>query len=312
MAGVHIGVTVPQIKRSWAESVAAATELEELGFDSLWVCDHLYGPQSPSIPILEAWSLLAALAARTERVQLGTLVTPVGMRNPAHLGKVIATVDAIAGGRVIPGFGVGWMPREHTDFGMPFLDAGERIDQMEEVIGFLRQLWDPEVEEVTMDGTFVQADHLVCLPKPPRRPPIMIGGAGEKKVMPMAARMADLWNNPSVCQDELPHKVAVLRAAAEKAGRDPDDVGVSQQCLVIIAPDEASAEAQIDTAERVFGGHLGNPRGDLAIAGGPERVVEQIQRHVELGCTTFMCEFFGRDIREPARVFAAEVLPHLR
>ena len=134
MGGVHVGVTVPQIKRSWDESVAAATELEAMGFDSLWVCDHLYGPQSPSIPILEAWTLLAALAARTERVELGTLVTPTGMRNPAHLGKVIATVDAVAGGRVVPGFGVGWMPREHTDFGQPFLPTRDRADQLDETV----------------------------------------------------------------------------------------------------------------------------------------------------------------------------------
>ena len=94
----HFGVTVPQIKRTWEESSAAAREFESLGFDSIWVNDHLYGPQSPQIPILEAWSAVSALAAITERVEIGTLVTPAGMRNPAHLGKVIATADEIAGG----------------------------------------------------------------------------------------------------------------------------------------------------------------------------------------------------------------------
>jgi alkanesulfonate monooxygenase SsuD/methylene tetrahydromethanopterin reductase-like flavin-dependent oxidoreductase (luciferase family) len=310
--GVHIGVTVPQIKRTWAESVAAASELEAMGFDSLWVCDHLYGPQSPSIPILEAWTLLAALAARTERVELGTLVTPAGMRNPAHLGKVIATVDSIAGGRVIPGFGVGWMPREHTDFGMPFHPIGARFDQLEETVRFLRQLWDPAAVDTSFDGQFVKADHVVCLPAPPRRPPILIGGSGEQRTIPLAARHADIWNNPAVSQHDLPHKIDVLRGEAAKAERDLSSLRISQQCLVVIGPDEPSARDQIDTAARVFGGHLGDPRGELAIAGDPDRVFEQIRRHVDLGCTMLLVEFFGRDIREPARLFAETVLPRLR
>lgn len=312
MADIHIGVTVPQIKRSFAESRTAAQEFEAMGFDSLWVCDHLYGPQSPTIPILEAWSLLAALAASTERVELGTLVTPTGMRNPAHLGKTIATVDAIAGGRIIPGFGAGWMDREHTDFGMPFMAVADRLRHMNETLELLRMMWDPEAADASYDGEFVHADHVVCLPKPPRRPPILIGGAGEKVTLPMAARLADIWNNVSVAQAELPRKVEVLHAQLDAIGRPRDEVRISQQCLVIIGTDEAAAEAAIASAEKIFGGHLGDPRGDLAIAGSPGRVIEQIQRHVELGCSMFMVEFFGRDTREPAKLFADTVLPHLK
>ena len=90
MREAHFGVTVPQIKRPWVAAAEAARSFENLGYDSLWVCDHLYGPQSPQLPILEAWSMVSALAAITERVEIGTLVTPAGMRNPAQLGKVIA------------------------------------------------------------------------------------------------------------------------------------------------------------------------------------------------------------------------------
>jgi len=311
MTGIHIGVTVPQIKRSWDESRTAARDFEAMGFDSLWVCDHLYGPQSPSIPILEAWSLLSALAASTDRVELGTLVTPTGMRNPAHLGKVIATVDAIAGGRVIPGFGAGWMEREHTDFGMPFPDGRARLRQLDEALTLLKAMWDPTQVDASFDGEFVHADHVVCLPKPPRRPPVLVGGTGEKVTLRLAARHADIWNNSAVAQAELPRKIELLRGHLADIGRDPAEVRISQQCLVIIGADEHAAEAAIASAEKVFGGHLGDPRGDLAIAGSPGRVIEQIQRHVELGCDMFMIEFFGRDTREPARLFAETVLPHL-
>lgn len=312
MPAPHFGVTVPQIKRTWQESRAAAGEFEAMGYDSLWVCDHLYGPQAPTIPILEAWSLLSALAAITERVELGTLVTPAGMRNPAHLGKVIATVDNIAGGRVIAGLGAGWMPREFSDFGVPFLPTSGRLGQLRETVDLLKRMWDPAHEHVTYEGKYVRTQNLVCEPKPPRKVPILIGGAGEKVTMKLAAREADIWNNQAVQHANLPHKIDVLRQHCADAGRDPSSVVVSQQCLVTIAPDEASAGPMLETAKKVFGGHMGDPTGPLAIAGSPQRVREQIQKHIDLGCTMFLMEFFGRDTREPAKLFAETVLPHFR
>ena len=310
MPQLHFGVTVPQIKRTFAESRTAALEFEAMGYDSLWVCDHLYGPQAPAIPILEAWSLLAGLAAVTERVELGTLVTPAGMRNPAHLGKVIATVDNISDGRVIPGLGASWMPREFTDFGVPFHGIGARMGQLRETISLLKRMWSEP--EVTFEGKYVQVSNLVCEPKPVRRPPLLIGGAGEKSTLKIAAREADIWNNLAVHQGALPRKVEVLRQHCADAGRPAEEVTISQQCMVIIGTDEAAGRTQVETAKKIFGGHMGDPEGPLAIAGSPARVREQIEKHVELGCTMFVIEFFGRDTREPARLFAETVLPHFR
>lgn len=310
MANVHFGVTVPQIKRTWDESVTASREFEAMGYDSLWVCDHLYGPQSPQIPILEAWSLLAGLAAATEKVELGTLVTPAGMRNAAHLGKVIATVDNIAGGRVIPGLGGGWMPREFTDFGVPFLSTRERLGQLRETVTVLKRMWSEP--EVTFEGKYIQVENLVCEPKPVRSMPLLIGGGGEKVTMKLAAQEADIWNNQAVQQARLPHKIDVLKQHCADVGRPFEEITVSQQCLVTIAPDEESAGPMIATAKKIFGGHLGDPEGPLAIAGSPARVKEQIQKHIDLGCTMFLMEFFGRDTREPAALFAEQVLPSFK
>ena len=310
MTKPRFGVNVPQIKRSWAETAAAAREFEELGFDSIWVNDHLYGPQSPDIPILEAWTAVAALAAITARVEIGTLVTPAGMRNPAHLGKTIATADAIAGGRVIPGLGGGWMEREFTDFGMPFLPIRQRLAQLEETVALLRRMWS-EDGPVTFAGEHVRVENVVCEPKPPRTPPILIGGAGERVTLRIAARHADVWNNLAGHHAHLARKVAALRAHCRDAGRDPSEVTVSQQCLVTIAPDEASAGPMIERAQRIFGGHLGDPTGPLALSGSPERIRDQIARNRELGCELFVIEFFGRDTREPARLFAERVLPYV-
>ena len=307
----HFGVNLPQLKRPWVAAAQAARGFEEMGYDSLWVCDHLYGPQSPQLPILEAWSMISAVAAITERAEIGTLVTPVGMRNPAHLGKVIATVDNIAGGRVIAGLGGGWMPREFTDFGMPFLGTGERLKQLAETVALLKRMWGDEAE-VSYDGEYVHADNVVCQPKPPRRVPILIGGAGEQVTLKIVAREADIWNNLAGQQAVLGHKLDVLKRHCDAAGRDPASITASQQCLVTVAPDAESAGPMADRAQKIFGGHMGDPKGPLAITGTPERCAEQIQKHLDLGCTMFIMEFFGKDTLEPAQLFAEEVLPEFQ
>lgn len=310
MANVHFGVTIPQIKRTWTEAKSNSIEFEAMGYDSLWVCDHLYGPQSPQIPILEAWSLISAVAAVTSKVEIGTLVTPAGMRNAPQLGKVIATIDNIAEGRIIPGLGAGWMPREFSDFGVPFLPTSQRLIQLRETVEVLKRMWTEP--SVSYEGKYVQATNLVCEPKPVRVPPILIGGSGEKVTLKLAAQHADIWNHQAARQSELPQKIDVLKQRCSEVGRDFSTLTVSQQCLVTIAPDEASAEPMIDTAKKIFGGHMGDPTGPLAIAGSPARVREQIQKHIDLGCTMFLMEFFGRDTREPAKLFAEQVLPHFK
>ena len=310
--GVHFGVMVPQIKRSWAETKRASEAFEEMGFDSLWVNDHLYGPQSPAIPMLEAWTLAAGIAAITERAEIGTLVTPVGMRNPAHTGKMIATVDNIAGGRIIPGFGSGWMPREFTDFGMPFPESRERLRQLEEGLQIFKAMWDADQDEVTFDGEHFHTENLVTQPKPPRDVPILVGGGGEKVTMRIAAQYADIWNNSAGSQDDIEHKVTVLHGHAERLGRDPAELRVSQQCLVTIVENEEQLGPMVDRAQKIFGGHMGNPAGDMALTGTPDMIKQRVQKHVDLGCDMFMIEFFGRDTIEPAQMFAETVIPEFR
>ena len=311
MATAHFGVTLPQIKRPWVATQASAESFEELGYDSLWVCDHLYGPQAKQLPIMEAWSLLAAVAAITERVELGTLVTPAGMRNQAQLAKTIASIDNIAGGRVIAGLGAGWMQSEFEDFGVPFLSVPERLKQLRETIDLCVEMW-RDGEPVTFEGDYVQAKEVVCQPLPPRRVPILIGGAGEKVTLKLVAEKADMWNNLAGQQDNLGHKVGVLKSHCDDVGRDFTDITVSQQCLVTIAASEEEAGPMADTAQRIFGGHMGNPKGELAITGTAEQCCEAIQKHIDLGCTMFVIEFFGKDTREPAQLFAEEVMPEFR
>ena len=303
---VRFGVTLPQIKRTWAEAREAAIEFDRLGFHSVWVCDHLYGVPMPSLPILEGWSELAAVAAITEGVGLGTLVTPPFFRNPAVLAKQVATIDQISNGRTIVGLGSGWFASEYEAYGAPFPAVGERLQALEETCEILKRLWTEE--QATFAGRHARVEQAYCEPKPVRRPPILIGGGGERKLMRIAARHADIWNNLAVSQAQLGAKVEVLRRRCDEVQRDPASIEISQQCLVVIAADEAAARDALAKATRIYGGHMGGGIEEHGIWGTPEQVIERIERHRRLGCSLFVMEFFGRDTREPARLFAEKVL----
>lgn len=303
----HFGVTAPQINRTWDEAKSAVIEFERLGYDSIWLCDHLLGVPRPEIPILEAWTLLTAMGAVTERVELGTLVTPPGFRNPAYLAKMVATLDQITGGRVVPGLGAGWMRQEFTGYGYDFPDTKVRLQRLSEAAELMTRLWSEP--DVSYEGAHYRADHLTIAPPPVRRPPLLIGGSGEKVTMRIAAKYATIWNNLAGQQANLEHKIEVLREHCKAVGRDPESIRISQQCMVLITEKEDEVEPMLQRAEKIFGGHMGNVRGPLAIAGTPDTVVERIQRHIDLGCSHFVIEFFGRDTKEPARLFAESVLP---
>ena len=304
---LHFGVTLPQIKRSWPEARDAAIEFDRLGFDSVWVCDHLYGVPMPQFPIFEAWSELAAVGALTSKVELGTLVTPVFFRNPAVLAKQVATIDHVSNGRTVVGLGGGWFAMEFESYGLPFPSMKERLQALDETAGALKRLWTEPA--VTFEGRHVVLREALCEPKPVRRPPILIGGGGEKVLMGIVARHADIWNNLAVNQAQLGAKVEVLRRRCEKEKRDAAEITVSQQCLVVIAETEDAAREALAKAVKIYGGHMGGGLEAHGIWGTPARIIDCIERHQALGCTHFVIEFFGRDTREPARLFAERVLP---
>ena len=307
---IHFGVTLPQIKRSWQQASDAATEFDRLGFDSVWVCDHLYGVPMPNLPILEAWTELAAVGAITKNVGLGTLVTPPFFRNPAILAKQIATLDQISGGRTIAGLGAGWFELEFKSYGCDFPAVRERLRALEESVQIMKRMWTEEA--VTFQGTHASVDNVYCEPKPVRTPPILIGGSGEKVLMGIVARHADIWNNMAATQAQLPEKIDAMKRRCDKESRDFATLQVSQQCVVIIAPDDQTATTALAKAEKIYGGHMGGDLEKNGIWGSPQGVIDRIGRYVEMGCTSFIMEFFGKDTREPAQLFADKVMPAFR
>lgn len=305
---VRFGVTLPQIKRTWQEAREAAVEFDRLGYDSLWVCDHLYGVPAPQLPILEAWSLIAAIAAVTDQAKLGTLVTPPFFRNPAVLAKQIATIEQIAPGRTIAGLGAGWFEPEFEQTGCDFPDTRDRLTALEDMIEVMKRMWTEE--KATYEGRFYSVHEALCEPKPEKTPEILIGGGGEKVTMAIAARHADTWNNMAVFQAQLAQKVEALDKRCEEAGRDPASIERSQQCVVVIGEDDAAGRAGLEKAKKIYGGHMGGALEEHGIWGSPERVIECIERHRALGVSFFVMEFFGRDTREPAQLFAETVMAH--
>src|SRR2546422_9702770 len=240
---IRFGVTLPQIKRTWPEARDAAREFDRLGFDSVWVCDHLYGVPMPNLPILEAWSELAAVAAVTARVELGTLVTPPFFRNPAVLAKQVATIDHIAGGRAIVGLGCGWFATEFEAYGCPFPAIGERLRALEETVEVMKRLWTEE--QVTFEGRYITVRNAMCEPKPVRRPPILIGGGGEKGLLRIPARHAGIWDNLAGMQPRVGRKNEGPRGNCGGRGRHPESIEGSPQCMVVIAETDDAPRAAL-------------------------------------------------------------------
>jgi alkanesulfonate monooxygenase SsuD/methylene tetrahydromethanopterin reductase-like flavin-dependent oxidoreductase (luciferase family) len=263
----------------------------------------------PSIPILEAWTTLSAVGAITARTELGLLVSPPAFRNPALHAKMAATLDHITGGRLIVGVGAGWFQQEYEGYGFRFPGVRERLEQLVEALTIMKRMW--AEDGVTVDGKHFQTDSVICQPKPTRRPPILVGGGGEKVLLRIAAEHADIWNNLAVNQASLERKIDVLRRHCRDVGRDFDAITLSQQTLVVVGENEADGRQKLEKAKSLYGGHMGDVEG-AGIWGSPAQVIERIERHARLGVRHFVIEFFGRDTREPARLFAESVMPAFR
>jgi len=235
---MRIGVTIPMTVQAdtgelpgWPEIRRFAQHAESLGFHSLWVFDHLYSgsDSTPAGPIHEAWSLEAALAAVTTRVELGQLVTCVSFRSPGVLAKVAATTDEISNGRLTLGLGAGWHDREYREFGFPTDHRGSRFAEAIDIILPLLA-----GETVTTDGRFHSVDGARLLPPPARRIPILIAGQGPR-MRRMIAERADAWNTAwyRSPNERLAGNMAEMRSSLDEAGRDHGSlrwtVGMSPQ-----------------------------------------------------------------------------------
>jgi F420-dependent oxidoreductase-like protein len=241
--GAEAGATFDRV----AELALAA---ETAGFDAVTVMDHFYqignvGPEDQ--PMLEAYVTLGALAARTSRVRLGTLVSGVTYRNPALLTKMVTTLDVISGGRAIFGIGAAWNESEHAGYGFAFPPIRERMDRLDEALTICRCMFTQE--RPSFEGRHYRIDGALNSPRPiqPGGPKIMVGGGGERRTLRLVARHADMshwWGT----LDELKRKSEVLDRHCEAEGRDPSTIVRTVGAPVVLVADDAEAKA---VAERI-------------------------------------------------------------
>ena len=221
---MQLGLDVAQHQLEWGEILDRVRYAEAAGFTGAWVFDHfeaLYG--DPGGPCLEGWTLLSALAAHTERIRLGTLVTGMTYRHPSVLAAQAITVDHVSGGRLELAVGAAWNEHEHRALGIEFPSMRERAERLEEGVQVLRLLMSED--EASFQGKHYSLERASLHPRPVQRPhpPIWIGARGERKTIPIVARHANVWHGDGSVE-ELRRKSELLDRLAEEAGRDPTEI----------------------------------------------------------------------------------------
>jgi F420-dependent oxidoreductase-like protein len=295
---------------AWARTVELSQLAEALGYDHLWVYDHVETvPRREPTHVFEAFTTLAALSQQTERIRLGQMVTCSSYRNAGLLAKEAAGIDVMSGGRLILGLGAGWYEREYQAYGFEFLPPRERLRTLEETVTVVKRLWTERT--VSYDGRHLHFDEAFSDPKPLQQlPEIWIGGSGEQVTLRIAAEHADC-TNWQVGLDQFVHKSEVLRRHCERLGRDFDTIVRTHAPDCCLFDSERDLRAWLDTPD---GGHLWGRDDDDAyvrdnLVGTVEQVVEKAQAFVDAGCREFVLWFRDYPASDSLEAFAQDVVP---
>jgi F420-dependent oxidoreductase-like protein len=291
---------------TWSRWQRIARAAEELGFVGLYRSDHYTNANPPDIESLELWVSLTWLASHTSRIEFGPIVSPVSFREPTMTARMAAAVDDLSGGRLQLGLGAGWQEREHHNFGFQLLETGPRMDRFEEglhvITGLLRS-----AEPVSFAGSYYTLRDAILLPRPqrPGGPPIVIGGNGPRRTLPLVARYADEWNAVFVPPARFAELNAQLDTLIADAGRDPSNVRRSLMTGLVYGRDEATLERALTDKGRQ-GDEL-RERG-LLVGTAPE-IAEQIRAFGAAGVQRIMVQWLELDDVTGLEHFAAHVLP---
>jgi F420-dependent oxidoreductase-like protein len=297
---------------AWARSQEIAQLAERLGYDHLWVYDHVETvPRREPTHVFEAFTTLAAVAQITQTIALGQLVTCAAYRNAGLLAKEAACVDVFSGGRLIFGIGAGWYEREYQAYGYEFPPASRRLQILDETITVVKRLWTEET--VSFDGKHLHFDGAYCDPKPLQElPPVWVGGGGEKVTLAIAAREADA-TNWQVGLDSFVHKSDVLRAHCERIGREFDTIVRTHGPDCRLFDTEADLARWLDSpgGGGLWGG--GDPEEYVRdnLVGTAEQVAEKVQAFVDAGCREFVLWFRDYPSSDSLEGFASDVVPRV-
>jgi F420-dependent oxidoreductase-like protein len=299
---MRFGAFVPQgwrldlagipVEEQWDTMLGVARAIEAAGYESAWVYDHFHTvPQPTQEPTYEAWTLMAALAASTERVRLGQMCTANSYRMPSYLAKVAASVDVISGGRLEMGIGAGWYEHEYRGYGYEFPKPAVRIGQLAEGVEIMRRMWTED--EVSYSGRFYQLEDAICRPRPRQQPhiPIWVAGGGEQLTLRVAARHASYTNFGGGDLEVFRRKSGVLAEHCRREGTDFDAITRSGNFNIIIAPSEREVKEKLAWLRRHYGAYLADDKVEgyvasltrVGLVGTPEQIAEQLAPWKEAG-----------------------------
>jgi F420-dependent oxidoreductase-like protein len=308
----------------WPRWQRLATEVEALGFAGLYRYDHFAAPYPMGVPENDSLDLTASLtwlASHTKRIRFGPLVAPFSIREPHLLARQATAIDDLSGGRFVLGVGAGWMEREHTMFGYTLGDIPTRMDRFEEGLAVITGLM-RSPEPFTFEGRFFQMREATIMPRPQRAhgPPILVGGKGPKRALPLVARYADIWNVDFLAVDLLRERSALLDQLLVKEGRQPGDVKRSAAVRVFCGRDRAELDRRLSGLRPIFPAWEDLPPDELlqkvretfsgSIIGTPEDVVAQLRAYTDVGLDELMLHWTVSGDIEGLGLLAEYVLPH--
>src|SRR4051794_37753793 len=295
---------------TYDDLLAVARRAEETGFDAFFRSDHYLTMGGDGLPgPTDAWVTLGGLARETSRIRLGTLMTAATFRLPGPLAIAVAQVDQMSGGRVELGIGAGWFEDEHTAYGIPFPEVGERFDRYEEQVQVVSGLWHtPPGETFDFAGTHYRLTGSPALPKPvqPGGIPLIIGGKGRRRTPRLAARHAAEFNVPFLSPEENAQLFAGVREACEEAGRAPASMVFSSAVVLGVGTDDAEVARR---AEAI--GRGGQERRPHDVMGTPAQAVDILGRYAEAGASRVYLQTLDLSDLEHLDLVAAEVAPQL-
>jgi F420-dependent oxidoreductase-like protein len=302
--------TEPQTGATYDDLLAVARRAEETGFDAFFRSDHYLTMGGDGLPgPTDAWVTLAGLARETSRIRLGTLMTAATFRLPGPLAISVAQVDQMSGGRVELGIGAGWFEAEHSAYGIPFPELGERFDRYEEQVAIVSGLWNtPPGETFDFPGEHYRVSGSPALPKPVQKGgiPLIVGGSGKKRTPRLAARFASEFNVPFASAADNARLFAGVRDACEETGRDPASLVYSSALVLCVGKDEA----EIARRAAAIGRDVDELRRH-GVAGTPAEAVDVLGRFAEAGAQRVYLQVLDLADLDHLDVVAAEVAPQL-
>jgi F420-dependent oxidoreductase-like protein len=308
---IRFGVQTPPQNVTFQGLREAWKLIDSLGYDTAWTFDHFFPILSdPSGPCYEGWIALTALAAETSLAKVGVLVTGNTYRHPAVLAKMGATLDHTSGGRLIMGVGAGWFEQEHAAYGIHFGSTAERIHRLDEAAEIIKRLWTER--QVSFEGRYYQLKDAYCEPKPLQqpRPPLMIGGSGEKLMLKVIAKHADQWNTFGP-PDLFRHKVGVLKEHCAAVGRDFNEIEVSWAGAALVTDSDEVKQEMIRRVAEAFGAPPEQAAKGMLV-GSVEEVRDRIRDYIDAGVTHFITIMNAPFDHDSIRRFAEEVIPEFK